>query len=117
MKPFYSFLIALLFLPLTLSAQFGGMGSPEGGATLTHSFEPANGLQVGDVVTLLIKAEIKPEFHIYSANQTEAAQINAATFDLDPDASGLELAGPLDDRGDRKTHYDDIFEYDYTTYY
>jgi len=117
MKPFYSFLIGLLFLPLSLSAQIGGMGGPMGGATLTHSFEPANGLQVGDVVTVLIKAEIQPEFHIYSANQTEAAQINAATFDLDPESKGIELVGTLDDRGDRKTHYDDIFEYDVSEFY
>jgi len=108
-----------LLMPLAAWAQFGGLVSSgsANGATLDHELQPREGVAVGEVITVLIHANIAPGFHIYSANQVEAAQANAADFALDEEAQDVELVGKLDDRGERETHFDEIFEYEVAEFY
>ena len=84
---------------------------------LSHSLKPAQGLKVGDEVTLAIAAKIDPGFHVYAAQQLPQMMMLAATFDLDEEASGIALAGPLTDEGHKETGYDDIFEADISLYH
>jgi thiol:disulfide interchange protein DsbD len=109
----------LCLLPSLGLAQISGLtgGGRATGATLDHRLEPAQGVAIGETITLLIQADISPGFHIYSANQVEAAQGNASIFELDPESKDIELVGPLDDRGERETHFDDIFEYEVSEFY
>lgn len=111
--------VMLLFGPLLSQAQispFGGGGQVQG-AVLDHELQPTEGVAVGETITLLIRANLDQGFHIYSARQVPAAAANAAAFELDPESQDVELAAPLDDRGERETHFDDIFEYEVAEYY
>ncbi len=108
-----------LLMPLAAWAQLGGLVSTNSteGAILDHELQPREGAAVGEVITVLIHANIDPGYHLYAANQVEAAQANAADFALDEESQDVELVGKLDDRGERKTHFDEIFEYEVAEFY
>jgi len=106
-----STLLFFLLLPALSHAQI------ERAVQLTHRLQPATGLSVGDEVTLTIEATIDPGFHVYSAQQLPQMMMLAATFDLDEEASGVEIAAPLTDQGHKETAFDDIFEADISLYH
>jgi thiol:disulfide interchange protein len=89
----------------------------EQAAHISHRLEPATGFAEGDVITLYLDVLIDPGYHMYSANQVEAMEMMAATFDLDEEASGVELVGKLDDEGQVETAFDDIFENDISLFH
>ncbi|MDX2283031.1 MAG: thioredoxin family protein [Bacteroidia bacterium] len=108
----------LLAAVLLLAAQ-QLMAQPriENAVSFSASVKPGTGLQVGDVVTVTVNATIAPGFHMYAAKQIEKLDLLAATFELDPEAKGVELAGKLTDQGKREVAYDDIWEGDVALYH
>lgn len=114
--PFLALLLTLT-LPQAMQAQFDFMQQgTAGGATFSHEFEPAEA-RVGQVVTLVMEAQIDPGYHLYAAEQIPAAEANAATFSLDPEANDLELIGGLQDGIEPKVKFDEIFGYDLGEFY
>lgn len=105
-------LFTLLIAPLSGWAQFDFMQQGmSGGATFSHEFRPAEA-SVGQVISVVMEAEIDPGYHLYAASQIPAAEANAAVFSLDPEASGVELVGGLEDGLKPDVKFDDIFGYD-----
>lgn len=75
-------------------------------------YTPSSGLSIGDEITLEFKAKVDAGFTIYSAFPPEDWPSLGTEFALDETSSGIELVGRLDEKGDKKTKYDDIFEAD-----
>ncbi|WNJ21308.1 cytochrome c biogenesis protein CcdA [Pontibacter sp. G13] len=92
-----------------------GQGVPDA-VNMTYSIEPAGALEVGQEATLIIQADIDKGYHMYGAIQKEEAQMVAATFHLE-DATGVELVGKFYDEGHKETVFDDVFEFEITTYH
>ena len=81
-------------------------------------YSPQKDLAVGDEITLTFDLRIDEGFHVYSAIPPKDMPVLATTFELDKSASGVELVGPLQERGGKaESGYDEIFETNITIYH
>ena len=81
-------------------------------------YSPQKDLAVGDEITLPLALTLDEGFHVYSAIPPEDMPVLATTFELDESASGVELVGPLQERGGKaESGYDEIFETNITLYH
>ncbi|WNJ21309.1 protein-disulfide reductase DsbD domain-containing protein [Pontibacter sp. G13] len=106
-----STLLVAVFAVLQVSAQ--GMSN----AAISHELTPEAGLQPGQQALLKITMKLEPGYHVYSANQVEDAEMMATTFQLDEEASGIELLGSLTDKGEKETEFDDVFGFNLSFYH
>ena len=74
------------------------------------NYSPAEGLAIGDEITLSFKAYVDPGFTIYSAFPPKDWPSLGTEFALDESSTGVDLIGRLDEKGEKHTKYDDIFE-------
>lgn len=82
------------------------------------SYSPKENLTIGDIITITFDVDIDDGFHMYSAVPPEGAPMLAATFDLDPTSTGIELVDRLQDKGGTpESGYDDVFEANITIYH
>lgn len=102
-----AFLSTLLLISFHLS-----LAQLEQAVSWEASYAPSEDLVVGQEVTLTFKATVDPGFTIYSAFPPEDWPSLGTEFALDETSQGVELVGRLEETGDKKTKYDDIFETD-----
>jgi len=66
--------------------------------------------QVGEEITLLLEAEIKKGFHLFSAIPSNGGY-RPTEFQLEQgEAKGIQLLGRLEEKGELLAHYDELME-------
>ncbi len=108
---------ALFLSALLIISTLASFAQIERAVSFRTYLEPAGPVKVGSTVTVFVEATIDKGYHIYSARQVPDMEMLAALFELDDQASGVQLAGKLDDRGKRETAFDDIFGADISLFH
>ncbi len=82
-----------------------------------HDFTGDENVALGEEIVLTFTASIDPGHWVYSATPSEGNPGAATSFEID-DQSGIEIIGEvMNEEGEPKKFYDDIFETDMVKYY
>jgi len=84
--------------------------------TWSHEFAQDEPIAVGEEIVLTFTADIDPGHWVYSSVPSEGNPGAATSFEVD-EQTGVEIVGKLDEEGEPKKYYDEIFETDMVKYY
>jgi thiol:disulfide interchange protein DsbD len=98
--------IPFLFLAFFLLAA-GAQAQLVNAVKWKNSISKTDGLKVGEEVSLMFKATIKPGYHIYAASLPKESMAMPAIFGLDDGSAGVEAIGDMSEKGDKHVEQDE----------